>query len=497
MGREQRAEGTNEPPADRLRRRAYLGFLSTVGLAGVAGCVARNPGTGPSTTSDNEPPSPTPSGETTPATPSSEAPTTSSGEPTTTVNSACAEALSAPPDQRDSSGAGGSIAWETSAPTSLRSIVPLDETRLLVGTDGGTLAAITRETGDVAWESDVADLVSTPLVEGDTIVVQGTVRNEEGWLGEATLHALDADSGEKRWTALTMDVGIGGAFRVLDTTRELALVRETTDVLPNEMPLHAVSLSDGSTRWTAEVGSNPETVIEDETIYYSGYDGVTAFAPDGTRTWEWSLDDPSVDHWVREMTVVCDHVVVHTENETRSGSGDEYAVHGMDIETGEREWTFDAWRGAEVQGYRGRLLVGGDSIVQLDPTSGDPVWTRDRPLHRPTSAYDMVVGSTEHADSRGLVARSIPDGTIEWEQESGALTTPDGVIDGRILARRSTDESAYLGAIDAATGEQYWELEAEYGFESFDGVAADSERAYVIDQPDREDARGIVRAVLI
>lgn len=497
MDRDQSAEETNELPANRLQRRAYLGFLSTVGLAGFAGCIARNPGTSPSTTSGNATPSTTPSNETTPATPSSEAPTTSSSEPTTTVNNACAEPLSAPPDQGDSSGAGGSIAWETSVPTSLRSIVPLDETRLLVGTDGGTLAALTRETGDVAWESDVADLVSTPLVEGDTIVVQGTVRNEEGWLGEATLHALDADSGEERWTALTMDIGIGGAFRVLDATQELALVRETTDVLPNEMPLHAVSLSDGSTRWTAEVGSNPETVIKDETIYYSGYDGVTAFAPNGTRTWEWSLDDPSADHWVREMTVVCDHVVVYTENETRSGSGDEYTVHGLNTETGERRWTFDAWRGAEVQDYRGRLLVGGDSIVQLDPTSGDPVWTRDRPLHRSASAYDMVVGYTEHADHRGLVARSIPDGTVEWEQESGTFTTPEGVIDGRIVAGRSTDESSYLGVVDAATGDQHWELEAEYEFESFDGLTIDSERAYVIDQPDREDAQGIMRAITI
>jgi outer membrane protein assembly factor BamB len=497
MDREQRAGGANEPPANRLRRRAYLGFLSTAGLAGVAGCIARNPSTGPSTTSDNGPPSPTPSDETTPATPSTDPSTTSSNGPSATVNSACAEPLSAPPDRRDSSGAGGSIAWETSVPTSLRSIVPLDETRLLVGTDDGTLAALTRETGDVVWKSDLADLVSTPLVEGDTILVQGTVRNESGWLGEATLHALDADSGEERWTALTMDVNIGGAFRVLDTTRELALVRETTDVLPNEMPLHAVSLSDGSTRWTAELGSMPETVIEDETIYYSGYDGVTAFAPDGTRIWEWSLDDPSADHWVREMTVVCDHVVVYTENETRSGSGDEYAVHGLNTETGERAWTFDAWRGAEVQGYRGRLLVGGGAISQLNPTSGDPIWTRDRPLHRSTSAYDVVIGYTEHADRRELVARSIPDGTIEWAQESGGFTTPEGVIDGRIIARRSTDDSSYLGAIDAATGEQYWGLEAEHRFESFEGVTADSKRVYVIDQPDREDAQGTVRAVLI
>jgi outer membrane protein assembly factor BamB len=373
-----------------------------------------------------------------------------------------------------------------------------------VATNDGTLVALTRDTGEISWESDVGNLVSYALVEGNTVVVRGHGS------GDATLYALDADSGEERWTGLTRGTGVTAGFALLDTTQELVLARDITDTFGNELPLHAVSLADGSTRWTTDVGSQGGTIIHDGTIYYNGYDGVTAFAPDGTRRWEWTLDNAGFNHHVQRTALVCDHVIVSTKTDS-SGPGDEYAVHGVNIETGEGEWTveFDAWDPG-IYAYRGRLFadyvgpeahVDRGSIVQLDPTSGDPVWTDEQPLSWSIGAYDTVVGYTEHDDHRGLTARAIPDGTVEWEQRFENYTWPESVANGRIITTRSGGESSQfegsLVAMDAATGDQSWELEAEHGFKRGSGLTIDSGGVYAIDEPDQEDASGTIRAVAI
>jgi outer membrane protein assembly factor BamB len=240
-----------------------------------------------------------------------------------------------------------------------------------------------------------------------------------------------------------------------------------------------------------------------ETIYYGTHEGVIAFEPDGWRRWEWSpdtlgTDSPRTDTRIEGMALVCDHVAVLTVTEPELGYGMERTIRGIDIETGESQWTADVWTGAGLNSHRGRLVVGGETHARLDLANGDAVWTRENPTFGFTPTGDLTLGYglafdyTETADRKAITASTIPDGTIEWEHAVDTVAAPVGVANGRLIIRMETDESSRLAGIDAATGDRRWELESE-----FHDPVVGSERMYVIHSPDQDGAQATVRAVTV
>ena len=363
------------------------------------------------------------------------------------------------------------------------------------------LAALSRETGDIVWETDLGGSVGAPLVEGNTIVVRRIEENDVNYEeSQVTLHGVDAETGEEQWTALTMTAGYAGGFYPITTTQEFVLVREAIDVLPNVQPMHAVSLADGTTQWTVDVGTHRGTYVRNETIYYAGHNGVTAFEFDGSRRWEWSPD--ASDRDVGETTLVCDHVVIQTGHLHESGSE---ILHAVDVETGEGQWMFEGMYGSErgfgeLYGYRGRLLALAEKQAQLNPTNGEPVWIRGTPVVNSLIGYGMLFGMKY--EDRTIIARAIPDGTTVWEQQVDGNVRMLGVVNGQLLIYRplneSFDGSSYIGALDAATGEQLWTLDAEHEFWGH-GAMIGSGRVYVPDRTEAEqdENRDILRSVTV
>jgi outer membrane protein assembly factor BamB len=385
----------------------------------------------------------------------------------------------------------------------MESVTPLDETRLLVTMGDGKLAALSRETGNIVWEVDLGGSIGPPLIEGNTIVVRRIVEDDVNYQdSQVTLHGLDAEIGEEQWTALTMTAGYAGGFHPIKTTPEFVLVREAVDEVPNVQPMHAVSLADGSTKWTADVGSHRGTHVRNGTIYYAAHNGVTAFEFDGSRRWEWSQD--ASDRDVGETTLVCDHVVIQTGDLHESGAD---VIHGVDIENGEGQWTFDGRNGTErgfgeLYGYRGRLLALAEKQTHLNPTNGEPVWIRGSPLVNSCVGYGMMFG--KKYDDPTITSRAIPDGTTAWEQQVDRNVRMIGVGNGQLLIYGPLDESfdgsSYIEALDTATGEQLWTLDAEQEFWGH-GAMIGSRRVYVPDQiqprTEQTDIQGTLRAVTI
>jgi outer membrane protein assembly factor BamB len=357
------------------------------------------------------------------------------------------------------------------------------------------LAALSRETGDIDWEADLGGSVGAPLVEGNTIVVRRLIEDNTNYQeSQVTLHGLDAETGEERWTALTMTAGYAGGFHPILTTQEFVLVREAIDVVPNVQPMHAVSLADGTTKWTVDVGSHRGTHVRDGTVYYAGHTGVTAFEFDGSRRWEWSHDISSYDA-LGGTALVCDHVVIH--------GSDDGAIHGVGIESGESQWTFAPSHSfGRLYDYRGRLFVADENQARVNPTNGEPVWTRDEHRDRLSAGYGMLFGTKY--DDPTITARAISDGTISWDQQVDGGARLAGVAHGQLFIIRPADDSldgpSYIGALNAATGEQIWKLEAERGFDWHDAMIG-TERVYVPDQTrprtEQDDTHGNLRAIKI
>jgi outer membrane protein assembly factor BamB len=374
------------------------------------------------------------------------------------------------------------------------------------------MLALDRETGATDWESNVTDSLGPPMVQGDAIVVRGFDADETSSrryaIEDQSIHGIDATTGEERWTALTRDAdAVAGGFFPLATTREMALfMGGGSDDAGATGTTYALSLADGSTRWTAG-DLHPGVVrVHDGTIAYGASTrsahrdaDVIAFEPDGSRRWEWSPDTDRLFSSVSSTAIVCGHVIVTSAREEPDADPEhEYVVHGLDVETGQPRWTLDARTPASLSTHRGRLLVTDDTLRHLDPASGDPVWTVDMGVS--AIGYGMVF-------SGWGTAVDIQDGTTVWDQSFQEPVRMKRVADGRIVMTRRTNESDHIGAIDATTGEQAWDVEPEHEFQTSNGLAVGTQRAYVIDQkdPDNSDPgvtgeygeKGTVRAVRI
>jgi len=491
-------ENASDGDPERASRREYLSAIAATGIAGFAGCTQGSPTASPTTEGG------TPS----PGSPNGSVWSTPCSGSTMTASSSCAEPLSSPPDRGDTPGEGGSPAWETSIQAGIRSIAGLNEDRLLVAGEDGTLAAMARETGDVEWEATLADAISDPVVGGTTVVIRGTDPIEGG--RETTLYALDGDTGERLWSARTEGLGQSGAYRLVDVSESTVLIRNLTDEGPVRKSLETLSLADGSTRGTISsdappnAGPQTETFVEDGTVYCGGAFGVEAFAPDGSRRWRRTLGDPGRDSSARVTAAVCGHVIVSVANDTSAGSGAD-AVYGLDVETGEcrwssedsNEWTYRDSGERLSHTHRGRLFVENPELVRLDPTTGDPVWMGEESAVHSLFADGLAVVSSGNVRPRGITARAISGGAIEWERGFDTEATPVGASNGRIAVMSGADGWSTLSAMDTATGDVVWSVEAERAFDRSHDPLIGPDRAYVIDQPEQEDAPGTVRAITV
>jgi outer membrane protein assembly factor BamB len=326
--------------------------------------------------------------------------------------------------------------------------------------------------------------LSTPIVDGESVYVSTTVSKYHHEDDPGYLAAIDATSGERRWTVElpryasgapvladdTLFVGdIGGTLHAVSTTGERRWTRSlgaavggptaygnVVHVLDDSGTIHGFTL-EGDRCWREDrsgpleglLGSPSETAdaapaVDDSGVYATILSGdrwdwtatVVAFDHDGSERWTYTF--PS-----RERTnapAVVDGTVLVT-------AGDQ--LHAIDANTGERRWQF-------TFGY---------DHAGPPATDGDSVYVGAKNFY----AIDLEDGTERWR----LVNRGI-ESSLGWSRALPFIARP--VV---------TDEAIYLraGAYDPVDGTRLWGDLAQASVVNAERLATDQYSRHPIAHP--------------
>lgn len=273
-----------------------------------------------------------------------------------------------------------------------------------------------------------ASVFSSPTVggaPGEERVVVGS--------DDATVYAIDADSGAIAWT-----VDTDGPVR-----SSPAVTGDDVIVGANDGRLRSIALSDASIRWDTRVGfeivSSPQ-VVEDEVLV--GADHLYAYdLATGSRRWVAEETGPIVS-----SPAVADGVAV-------VGSED-HTVYGVDVDSGEVLWLLRT--GDRVQSSPvitgGIAIIGGTdgNLYAIDHGTGELRWSADLGAavkSSPAVAGNLVVVGT---DSGSVVARDIADGSPVWELRTADRVDSSPLVVGDQVVVGSNDR--FVHVMDLASG---------------------------------------------
>lgn len=402
------------------------------------------------------------------------------------------------------------------------------EDTVFVGTQGGKLHAIDRETGCIRWSFDAGDKVRTAVTHG----IVPTDRGEEALLFFGTknghVYAVSAATGEMRWEkdiaehSMTL---LTGAPLYFDG--HVFMPVSSTELIFAFLPWYGCCTFRGSLvsmdAATGEVEWRTYTVREEPAITGTHSLFVQMWGPSGAPVWS----SPMVD---AERGLV---LVGTGENYSSPASDMSDAIIAMDMETGAIRWAQqyladDAFNVAcAIQGHpncpiedgpdldfgappiltqttdgRDILLAGQKSggVYALDPDTGARIWERSfgrggllggihwgMAINRrsgllfvPINDMQLFYKITEGESKPGLYALDIATGESRW-------TTPlDGTCGERTpcnpglsAAIAATDElvftgglDGYIRAFDAQTGAMVWHFDTWGDF-----MASNAEKA--------------------
>lgn len=321
----------------------------------------------------------------------------------------------------------------------------------------GQVHAIDAATGDERWTfTEMTHPVeSSPTVAGGTVYV-GTGEP----VGEGNLYAIDADSGEGIWTYTDIE----GSIRSSPTVVDWVVYIGTTDGA-----LHAVDAASGERLWAfTELGPHvwASPVVSDGVVVIG--DGFGQIFALETDTGEVAWDFTSPDLWGHvELTAADGRLFVVGMDDSiidgREPSG--LTVFALDLQTGQDEWMFhepDRIGHSAPTIQDDVLYVGlGATLQAIDVPSGERLWIFDDAdgivSSSPTIADDTVIVGSEEGTVYGVDASS---GESVWaftDPEKEVRSSPT-VADG-IAFVGSEDESLY--AIDIEDGTGVWTFESD------------------------------------
>ncbi|MFC7044079.1 PQQ-binding-like beta-propeller repeat protein [Halobacteriaceae archaeon GCM10025711] len=344
------------------------------------------------------------------------------------------------------------------------------------GSGDGNLYALAPDDGSERWRFDTGAVFfgGTGYPDRSPLVADGTVYavsgDQSGAHGDDFgVYAVDAASGEEQWSYTRSYPKFLTLLGVVDG---LALVVTSDDALgPTGESLLALDAATGEVRWTAEVGDSQGVAIGAGAVYVAAYRRLYAIdLADGTERWRRDFEGGTVGPGFAGDTVFAG-----------SEDYDSPAVHAFDPATGEVQWSVEGWAitsllaadalylgGENVASYApdgterwrhdaggligrvpvtaGTLYVGSGTVTALSAADSSVRWTFD---------VDAEYGAAEAADDRVVAVTrqgqpvldvldvSSGDRKFVFEGEQ-SLTNPD-VQDGRVFVG---DESGTVYALD-------------------------------------------------
>lgn len=417
-------------------RRGFIGGFAGSWFSAVAGCQSGNgtPGTS-SNPSGTERPTP----------------------------SAAVDAEKSTTDEPDTMRTGGDrLDWEQTVPGKVPNRPVVHGDLVVVGDESGTVSALSADDGVPRWTYDVdTPIRSVPVPVGDVIVI---IAGESDLFDDHEVHGIDAASGDKMWTFSPDDWWLD----VIGTRAETVYVATHDDALHGSgETLYALSVDDGSARWSAEVGDNHGGIVTDDTVLVPSSGTVYAIDLDGSP--RWTID---VDRYRYKTLAVTGDVVAFVDATALNSP----TIRAVDIEAGDELWTFDDWRAHTTRAMDDRLFVGGEQVAEVDPSTGQTEWMADVE----GALYDAPID-----DGRLYVAGSttaaigVSEGKIDWTIDLDAyIVTPAALTEGQLVVQKSEsqeDRDRHLIALDATSGDRVWEF---VGRESMSDLTTGSGHLY-------------------
>lgn len=271
-----------------------------------------------------------------------------------------------------------------------------------------SINALDAETGEVEWivkgselydRDDIATVsVRRPTVADDTVFVASDMNSESDEDGEIeevdSVNALDADTGEQLWRFDGMDHMAQGALAYYKKDQTA-----TVYVSSRDHSLYAVDAETGEERWSFQMDhyGYPAPSVKDGTVYVGtvfhnekGRDAGHLYALDaetGGERWEHTTPDDGMVN----PPVVVDDIVYYGNYDTAAGpwGPHEHEHNGMyayDPEADEHIWHTKTSQvhGAPVIARGTLYCTAWDKVYGIDIETGDIHWT--------FQADDVVIG---------------------------------------------------------------------------------------------------------
>ena len=359
------------------------------------------------------------------------------------------------------------LKWAFAYPGALRarSAPALAGGAIYVGSHGGTVYALDRETGCVRWTYDASAEVRTGIVvspweAGDRSAVPFA------YFGDliGNLYALDAVSGVLQWRARPDEhpnTTLTATPALFEDT--LYVPVSSLEVVPASEPSYECCRFRGSVvAYDARTGEKTWqtfTVQEEPSPRGINAAGAQNYGPSGAPIW----NSPAIDVKRRQLTVGTG------ENYSSPADGASDAIFALDLATGDINWVYqatvgDAWNTACGFGDRTNCPV--EDGPDFDFGAGTL-------LAQDANGRDTVIGGQKS----GMVHALDPDtGELRWQTKVGRGGVHAGVYfgmaaqGGRVFVPisdtpdgRTYQEAARPGmyALDLATGAFLWRAPSE------------------------------------
>lgn len=246
----------------------------------------------------------------------------------------------------------GQLIWETTTSDTISSLPTADRGSIYVG---GTnrFYSFSAKTGSKQWEFVTGprpSILSRPVVDQQTVYLLAN--------NNATLYALNAQTGSKRWSATWPTFGQrGGGFSGPAVANGLVFVGGT------DSTLYAFDAQSGARKWSfrASYTFQSKPLVTGGRVYAGCYNGklYALEAATGKKVWEAEIGD-----YVQAPRLV-DQTLYVT---------DWTSIHALDPETGHHRWTYQPRLERNYIGYTSLISISNETVyagfVPLDWNSG-------------------------------------------------------------------------------------------------------------------------------
>lgn len=327
----------------------------------------------------------------------------------------------------------------------------VDTTKPMETYPKGAAASFDPASGERAWFENLP----RPAM-GPAVVHGGRLFQAGGWHGDTervheTVRALGSDGsvqwraeGPENTTVDVLDVGERGVFvgtrggEYGDSGHQAFAFRRTN----------------GTEAWTANAGDIGNGALAGDSL-------LTTRAGGTTHTTAFGASDGQ-HRWGADATLLTDAYgnALTNGSVVALAAPDGSQLHGRNVTTGERVWTYPGGTGNTTPSTETLVLPFGSSVVALDPASGIERWSRD--LGAPLRGTPVVGDRTVYAavDGGTTYALALSDGSEQWSAESSG-TRPVATAGERVVAHGIRDGTGMLRAYAAADGSVQWSYSAE------------------------------------